>query len=86
MRVVRCVCVCVCVCLCVCVCAFARARVCAGLWLITSNIVLLNMFIAILSEAYRKVGEEVQHVYMDVPTRARYAHKAHMQRSVRLSD
>ena len=52
--------------LCVCVCV--RARVCAGLWLITSNIVLLNMFIAILSEAYRKVGEEVQLVYMDVPT------------------
>jgi hypothetical protein len=30
----------------------------AASWLITSNIILLNMFIAILSEAYRKVGEE----------------------------
>jgi len=29
-----------------------------ALWLITINIVLLNVFIAILSEAYRKVGEE----------------------------
>jgi hypothetical protein len=60
--------------LCVCVCV--RARVCAGLWLITSNIVLLNMFIAILSEAYRKVGEEVQLVYMDVPTCARLRARA----------
>jgi hypothetical protein len=29
-----------------------------ALWLITSNTVLLNMFIAILSEAYRKISEE----------------------------
>jgi hypothetical protein len=32
-----------------------------SLWIVTSNILLLNMFIAILSESYRKVGEEERH-------------------------
>jgi hypothetical protein len=81
-----CVCVCcVCVCKCVCVCArthtdtltHTHTHSLTGLWLITSNVVMLNMFIAILSEAYRKVGEEVQLERANTHPRTR----THMQRS-----
>jgi len=86
-----CVCVCcVCVCKCVCVCArthtdtltHTHTHSLTGLWLITSNVVMLNMFIAILSEAYRKVGEEVQLERANTHPRTR----THMQRSTWFSD
>jgi hypothetical protein len=76
-----CVCVSLCVCVCVCVCVCARTHTHThthtGLWLITSNVVLVNMFIAILSEAYQKVGEEVQLERTNTHTRT----STHMQRS-----